>query len=160
VSRELAPRPRDEEVARVAIALKGLLENTQKSWKELLREACRLLLSCHEVVEAEHTKYALRFNRERSVELRPVSDEEAALFFMPREKDSDLRLERLHEFKDFLQNPVELLGDLSLGYILHVHTGEIRSGNWTYGLCVELKRYFPKWKSIKASRAQKLAKES
>jgi hypothetical protein len=145
----------EEKVALVAIALKGLPENSEKSIEELLAPACRLLLAIPDIAEIENRKYQLRRNQERSQREQLMADPEAVNLFMPKEKDADRGLERLNEFKEFMKNPVELAGDVYLENLWQTRPREFESGNWTYGLCLELKEYFPKWETIKGQRRAK-----
>jgi hypothetical protein len=148
-------QPSAKDVVSVAIDLKSLPENNVIPLEELLAAACRLLLEAGDIIETEWIKYNLRRNEIRGRRVQHLSDPEAAVLVVVKEKDLDRRLERFVEFKEFMRNPVELTGDLYLEYLRRTHLADIQSGNWTYGLCQDLKDYFPKWQTIKASRAQK-----
>jgi hypothetical protein len=94
-----------DQVAHLAVALKGLPPNAEKSLEELAPEALRFLLYCEALVQSEER----RLSDERIAKAHPISDQEAALILMPKDKDPTRRLERLKEFRDYFKQPNELM---------------------------------------------------
>lgn len=138
----------------LAIALKSLPENKAKPLEELIVPAARLLIEACDALETELTRYMLRRNKEQSRKDQVAPDQEAAVLFMPKDKNVGRRTTRFNEFKEFMRNPVELVDDEYFVHLWQRHRREIETGNWTYGFCQDLREYFPKWGKIKKSRAQ------
>jgi hypothetical protein len=140
--------------------LAGRPEYKKKPPEELIALACQLLFKIGDVYEIEWLRHNLERNKERTERERILLDHEAAVLFLPRKnEDQDRKLERVAEFKDFMKNPVELAGDVYLEHLWQTRPREFESGNWTYGLCLLLKEYFPKWERIKRQRTAKAKKD-
>jgi hypothetical protein len=131
----------------LTVALKGLPENAGKSFEELANEALRCVRSCEVLLEDE----ARRLSWKRSGEAQPISDEEAALILMPKQKGSTRRLERLNEFKDYLKQHDDMLSAVDLRRM---------QAPWTKGLCGSeaMKQLFAEFGKIKRSEAQRAKK--
>jgi hypothetical protein len=150
------PSLTEEAVARLAVALKGLRENREKSLEELIDPACRFLLRCREGAQVHENNYRREQFEKRFESKQAISEAEIARL-VAGDRHKKRAVERFREFVCYIMDPDnELIRPPQNLAFLDQY---LERREWTQGWVDYLRKVFPEYQRFKRATSQPKTKK-